>query len=61
MNASVFFFEFTCIAVLYGLLTSVTAFEYWFSVLNRLLAIGVLFVIGSPAVFSLLYLVATPA
>ena len=29
-------------SVLYRLLTSVTAFEDWFAVLNRLLAIGVL-------------------
>ena len=30
--------------MLHGLLTSVTAFEDWFAVLNRLVAIGVLFV-----------------
>ena len=51
MNASVFFFEDTCAAVLHGLLTSVTAFEDWFAVLNRLLAIGVLFVSVDASVF----------
>ena len=60
-ECAVFFFEDTCVAVLHGLLTSVTAFEDWFAVLNRLLAIGVFFVSGSPAVSCLLYLMATPA
>ena len=51
MNASVFFFEDTCVAVLRGLLTSVTAYEDWFAVLNHLLAIGVLFVSVDASVF----------
>ena len=37
--------------LLHGLLTSVTAFEDWFAVLNRLLAIGVLFVSVDASVF----------
>ena len=51
VNASVLFFEDRCIAVLHGLLTSVTAFEDWFAVMNRLVAIGVLFVSVDASVF----------
>ena len=51
VDASVFFFEDRCVAVLHNLLTSVTAFENCFAVLNSLVTIGVLFVSVDGSVF----------